>query len=587
MASKLITQSPYEAPNDLDISLRESFNLHQPKLKPPLKLIIPSPSEYSTLNMAISYGLLCEPLSARPYIKHLHAIVNDGYAFFVQLLVQIVDQLYPKLLQDAKKQLIWITSVVVDVAGLGFGNLLQSLMRQIVGGDLSDANLWLSFELINLLLLKWDSILHEEPDALTSALYVYLRLLSDHYRLPNIAKYRELKQKEIEFCLKTLNEQFGLCIKLGRDLIRLLQDLFHIPEFLRFWKTLVLEPTSLKAHGFCDICDLYGLRTPSRYFLLRITPEMEIQLRFLLTSVKFGSQTRHQAWFAAKFLCVPERETVICDIVRFICCAHHPSNEDIQSDIIPRWAVIGWLLKRCTKKYVEANVKLALFFDWLFFDEKVDTVMNIEPVMLLMLNSIPRYADMTQSLLEFLILLVDNYDVDRKSLILGGVSTAFNVLVQKEVVRSIDALISCEALSPFKEKLKMLLMRTDSHVPSNSVSSSTPLSTVAVESQNLTGGRDAFWHKNSYVQGLLPLIEIQKDCNEPCVILSCGAFLHWEDGKIATFNCSFLVYSTMDITAVGTNRTLVLQRLLLKDLGTKWSHKPMSFLLGDVKLNGS
>ncbi|KAM1105728.1 hypothetical protein ACFX15_002597 [Malus domestica] len=44
--------------------------------------------------------------------------------------------------------------------------------------------------------------------------------------------------------------------------------------------------------------------------------------------------------------------------------------------------------------------------------------------------------------------------------------------------------------------------------------------------------------------------------NEAGVILSCGASLHWEDGKVATFHCSFLSSLTMDITAVGTKGTL-------------------------------
>ncbi|KAL9236891.1 hypothetical protein vseg_011505 [Gypsophila vaccaria] len=44
--------------------------------------------------------------------------------------------------------------------------------------------------------------------------------------------------------------------------------------------------------------------------------------------------------------------------------------------------------------------------------------------------------------------------------------------------------------------------------------------------------------------------------NDAGVILSCGASLHWENGVVATFNCSFLSHLTMDISAVGTNGTL-------------------------------
>ncbi|KAJ6736023.1 hypothetical protein OIU85_018248 [Salix viminalis] len=44
--------------------------------------------------------------------------------------------------------------------------------------------------------------------------------------------------------------------------------------------------------------------------------------------------------------------------------------------------------------------------------------------------------------------------------------------------------------------------------------------------------------------------------NEAGVILSCGASLQWEDGKVATFHCSFLAHLTMDITAIGAAGTL-------------------------------
>ncbi|KAL8162590.1 hypothetical protein V2J09_014079 [Rumex salicifolius] len=110
--------------------------------------------------------------------------------------------------------------------------------------------------------------------------------------------------------------------------------------------------------------------------------------------------------------------------------------------------------------------------------------------------------------------------------------------------------------------------------------------------------------------------------NQAGVMLSCGASLHWEDGRVATFSCSFLAYSTMDITAVGTNGTLHVNDFViprdenvvsfstasetsLKDLGTKWTHKPsehsvftdlpqeafmvkeFSALVRNVKRNGS
>ncbi|KAI9082392.1 hypothetical protein K1719_035815 [Acacia pycnantha] len=408
----------HEAENPIELSLRQAFKSLEPKLRPPFSLTIPNPDEYLELNRAILYGILCEPHFAKTHIKHLHAIVSDGYAFFVNLLVKIVHQLYPKLVVSVKNQLIWVTKEMVHVLGVGFDGLLVSLLRQIVEGDFSDGNLWLCFELASFFLDKWNDILEEEPLVLSSALYVYLRLLADHCRSPNNEKLGTLKRLEIDLCVKIVREEFHLCLKIGRDVVWLLQNLFHVPEFRAIWKDLVMNPSQFKTPEFTDISQLYCIRTSSRYFLLRITPEMESYLRFFLTHVKLGQQKRHQMWFTRKFLSEPSRETVIVDLVRFMCCAHHPTNDTIQSDIVPRWAIIGWLLKSCRKSHVEANVKLALFYDWLFFNESVDNIMNIEPAMLLMVHSIPKYIDMTHTLVEFLLLLVDNFDVERKDIII-------------------------------------------------------------------------------------------------------------------------------------------------------------------------
>ncbi|XP_057503805.1 uncharacterized oxidoreductase At4g09670-like [Actinidia eriantha] len=44
--------------------------------------------------------------------------------------------------------------------------------------------------------------------------------------------------------------------------------------------------------------------------------------------------------------------------------------------------------------------------------------------------------------------------------------------------------------------------------------------------------------------------------NESGVILSCGSTLYWQDGKVATFHCSFLTSVVQDLTALGTKASL-------------------------------
>ncbi|RZC68311.1 hypothetical protein C5167_031564 [Papaver somniferum] len=51
--------------------------------------------------------------------------------------------------------------------------------------------------------------------------------------------------------------------------------------------------------------------------------------------------------------------------------------------------------------------------------------------------------------------------------------------------------------------------------------------------------------------------------NDSGVILACGASLQWEDGKVATFQASFLANLTMDLTALGSKGTLNLRDFVI------------------------
>ncbi|XP_026379994.1 integrator complex subunit 3-like isoform X2 [Papaver somniferum] len=307
MASKLFHISPHQAESQIEISLREAFQLLETQLRVPFSLKIPSPSEYLELNRAIVYGILSEPHFANIHFTHLNAIVTDGYTYVFYLILKLVYESYSKLLEPVKVNLIWVTSKLVEVSAIGTDNLLAGLLRQIVGGDISDGNLWLCMELLKLCLDKFE-ILLEEPLILTSALYTYLRLLADHCRLANNRKLENLKKLEINFCVRMLRMHFQICSRIGRDLVRLLQDLVYVSEFCAIWKDLVSNPLEFRTPEFSDISQLYCLRTSSRYFLVRISPEMETQLRFLLTHVRWRHQKRYQEWFARKFFCRDEAE---------------------------------------------------------------------------------------------------------------------------------------------------------------------------------------------------------------------------------------------------------------------------------------
>ncbi|NXT21135.1 INT3 protein, partial [Syrrhaptes paradoxus] len=205
------------------------------------------------------------------------------------------------------------------------------------------------------------------------AVYTYLRLIVDHH---GTAQLQALRQKEVDFCVSLLRERFMDCFMIGRDLVRLLQNVARIPEFEQLWKDIIHNPQVLSAQ-FTGVLQLLQSRTSRKFLACRLTPDMETKLLFMTSRVRFGQQKRYQDWFQRQYLSTPDSQSLRCDLIRYICGVVHPSNEVLSSDILPRWAIIGWLLTTCTSNVAASNAKLALFYDWLFFNPEKDSIMNI------------------------------------------------------------------------------------------------------------------------------------------------------------------------------------------------------------------
>lgn len=81
--------------------------------------------------------------------------------------------------------------------------------------------------------------------------------------------------------------QWAECMQIGRDLLRLLQNVARIPEFEKLWRDIFLNPTAL-CPNFAGIMQLMQIRTSRRYLISRLTPDMEGKLIFLISKVIFS-----------------------------------------------------------------------------------------------------------------------------------------------------------------------------------------------------------------------------------------------------------------------------------------------------------
>lgn len=84
--------------------------------------------------------------------------------------------------------------------------------------------------------------------------------------------------------------QFEECRVIGRDLIRLIDEVRKFPEFEVIWKDLLHKPTSFSP-TLTSITDILSVRTPPKYLTSRLTPDMESQLMFMLKNVRLFSST--------------------------------------------------------------------------------------------------------------------------------------------------------------------------------------------------------------------------------------------------------------------------------------------------------
>ena len=102
--------------------------------------------------------------------------------------------------------------------------------------------------------------------------------------------------------------------------------------------------------------------------------------------------------------------------------------------------MIGWLLTTCTSQVAASNAKLALFYDWLFFEPEKDNIMNIEPAILVMHHSIKPHPAITATLLDFLCRIITNFFPREQDKVRNGIYSSLKQILEKRVLPSLSPL---------------------------------------------------------------------------------------------------------------------------------------------------
>lgn len=372
--------------------------------------------------------VLTEPSQAQRCYRDLTLVNRDGMNVILVKINHILMEKFLKLQDVPRTQLVWLVRELVKSGVIGADGVVMTLMKQIAGGDVTSKNLWLAESVMDILLDQKEWVL-KSGMLIAMSVYTYLRLIVDH-GAPNLLP---LRQKEVDFCISMLREKFMECLIIGRDLVRLLQNVARIPEMELVWKDLLHNPQVLSPQ-FTGVLQLLTARTSRKFLACRLTPDMETKLLFMTSRVRFGQQKRYQDWFQRQYLSTAESQSLRCDLIRYICGVVHPSNEVLSSDILPRWAIIGWLLTTCTSNVAASNAKLALFYDWLFFNPEKDSIMNIEPAILVMHHSMKPHPAITATLLDFMCRIIPHFFPPLESQVRQGVFNSLNFIMEKRVL---------------------------------------------------------------------------------------------------------------------------------------------------------
>lgn len=179
------------------------------------------------------------------------------------------------------------------------------------------------------------------------------------------------------FDFTNCNIKFDHCLDIGRDFVHAIQELARISDFDSLWRDMLRVPERLSPRFKSIEQQLMMRPTPVEILNVRLTPNMEQKLYFILEG-----RPKHVAWtylnrFKKRYLSTPESEWLIPDIIRYVCSLEFKREVTDDSKYLQRWELIRNLLLSIRSELVAQNAKLALYYDWIFFAQGRDQVFRL------------------------------------------------------------------------------------------------------------------------------------------------------------------------------------------------------------------
>eukprot|EP00826_Nyctotherus_ovalis_P043169 TRINITY_DN4518_c0_g1_i1.p1 TRINITY_DN4518_c0_g1~~TRINITY_DN4518_c0_g1_i1.p1 ORF type:complete len:179 (-),score=49.93 TRINITY_DN4518_c0_g1_i1:585-1121(-) len=154
------------------------------------------------------------------------------------------------------------------------------------------------------------------------------------------------------------------CQEIGCELIRVLQSVARVGSLEGIFRDLAM--TEAKGRPvFWNVLTSSNFKAGgSGYLLTSISRKLEEKLAHIMMKVVPECISYCITWLLEEFGIREgaEEQLMLADWVRYIVV-----NFQMTKLATPRWYLIGWLLNYTKHQNARANIKLALFFDWLTY----------------------------------------------------------------------------------------------------------------------------------------------------------------------------------------------------------------------------
>lgn len=152
--------------------------------------------------------------------------------------------------------------------------------------------------------------------------------------------------------------------------------------------------------------------TAAHQILVQIPPFAVQYLDFIFSGSSKMNFNKHLMWLLEKLNIQQNSisEYLLVDLIRYIIQCIENSHTSYVGEKVHRWYVLGWVMKFLKCETFKILAKQALFFDWLAYKGESGCFKIFEPTWLLIFNSLAKYRDMSEELLDFLYLFSQEFD---------------------------------------------------------------------------------------------------------------------------------------------------------------------------------